>query len=76
MLSPGLYGQVINAALGRTRKQQAEDCFEKQIWDEACVLRGTIDALEYKFVVLGLIFLKYTFEVLKLPSISKRHQNY
>lgn len=33
--------------------------FEKQIWDAACVLRGNIDASEYKNVVLGLIFLKY-----------------
>ena len=33
--------------------------FEKQIWDAVCVLRGNIDASEYKSVVLGLIFLKY-----------------
>lgn len=33
--------------------------FEKQIWDAACVLRGNIDASEYKSVMLGLIFLKY-----------------
>lgn len=33
--------------------------FEKQIWDAACILRGNIDASEYKHVVLGLIFLKY-----------------
>lgn len=33
--------------------------FEKQIWSAACVLRGNMDASEYKNVVLGLIFLKY-----------------
>ena len=33
--------------------------FEKQLWDAACVLRGNIDASEYKSVILGLIFLKY-----------------
>ena len=33
--------------------------FEKQIWEAACVLRGNLDASEYKSVVLGLIFLKY-----------------
>lgn len=33
--------------------------FEKKIWDAACVLRGNMDASEYKNVVLGLIFLKY-----------------
>ena len=40
-------------------KNNAEIGFEKQIWDAACVLRGNIDASEYKSVVLGLIFLKY-----------------
>ena len=33
--------------------------FEKRIWEAACVLRGNLDASEYKSVVLGLIFLKY-----------------
>ena len=40
-------------------KATASIGFEKQIWDAACVLRGNIDASEYKNVVLGLIFLKY-----------------
>ena len=38
---------------------QSDIGFEKQIWDAACVLRGNMDASEYKHVVLGLIFLKY-----------------
>lgn len=33
--------------------------FEKKIWEAACILRGNIDASEYKQVVLGIIFLKY-----------------
>ena len=33
--------------------------FEKEIWKAADLLRGNIDASEYKSVVLGLIFLKY-----------------
>lgn len=33
--------------------------FEKQIWNAANILRGNIDASEYKHVILGLIFLKY-----------------
>ena len=37
--------------------------FEKQIWDAACVLRGNIDASEYKSVVLGLIYISDRFEV-------------
>jgi type I restriction enzyme M protein len=33
--------------------------FEQQIWVAADILRGNMDAAEYKHVVLGLIFLKY-----------------
>ena len=37
----------------------AEIGFEQQIWKAADILRGNMDASEYKHVVLGLIFLKY-----------------
>ena len=40
-------------------KNTAEIGFEKQLWDAADVLRGNMDAADYKNVVLGLIFLKY-----------------
>lgn len=33
--------------------------FEKEIWQAADKMRGSMDASEYKSVVLGLIFLKY-----------------
>lgn len=33
--------------------------FEQEIWKAADILRGNMDASEYKHVVLGLIFLKY-----------------
>jgi len=33
--------------------------FEAQLWQTANALRGSMDAAEYKHVVLGLIFLKY-----------------
>lgn len=33
--------------------------FEKEVWKAADLLRGNLDASEYKSVVLGLIFLKY-----------------
>lgn len=40
-------------------KNTADIGFEEKIWNAACILRGNIDASEYKSVVLGLIFLKY-----------------
>ena len=33
--------------------------YESQLWRMADALRGSMDAAEYKHVVLGLIFLKY-----------------
>lgn len=33
--------------------------FEKRMWQAADALRGSMDAAEYKHIVLGLIFLKY-----------------
>jgi type I restriction enzyme M protein len=41
------------------KKNSAEIGFEREIWKAADLLRGNIDASEYKSVVLGLIFLKY-----------------
>lgn len=37
----------------------AELGFEKEIWKAADIMRGNMDAGEYKHVILGLIFLKY-----------------
>jgi len=42
-----------------TEKNTADIGFEQQIWGAADILRGNMDAGEYKHVVLGLIFLKY-----------------
>jgi type I restriction enzyme M protein len=33
--------------------------YEAQLWQMADALRGSMDAAEYKHVMLGLIFLKY-----------------
>ena len=33
--------------------------YEAELWQMADALRGSMDAAEYKYVVLGLIFLKY-----------------
>lgn len=42
-----------------TRTNNADIGFEQDIWRAADILRGNMDASEYKHVVLGLIFLKY-----------------
>ena len=42
-----------------TNSNTASIGFEQQIWAAADILRGSMDAAEYKHVVLGLIFLKY-----------------
>lgn len=52
----------------------AEIGFERDIWKAGDLLRGNMDASEYKSVVLGLIFLKYIsdrFEA-KYHSLSGR----
>ena len=56
-------------ARGRSRKKReaaavrpdggATTGYEAQLWQMADTLRGSMDAAEYKHVVLGLIFLKY-----------------
>ena len=50
--------QQRNNAMAK-KKNTADIGFEDKIWKAADVLRGSIDAAEYKNVVLGLIFLKY-----------------
>lgn len=37
--------------------------FEDKLWESACILRGNLNASDYKQVVLGLIFLKYISDV-------------
>lgn len=49
-------------------KTTANIGFEKQIWDAACVLRGNIDASEYKNVVTN--FSISALELIKLITIS------
>src|SRR5215467_4380714 len=44
------------AASGRASEEPA---LEARLWAAADALRGSMDAAEYKHVVLGLIFLKY-----------------
>lgn len=46
----------------KNKNNSAEIGFEQKIWAAADILRGNMDAGEYKHVVLGLIFLKYISE--------------
>ena len=49
--------EVVKAAA--TKGSAANVGYEAQLWQMADALRGSMDAAEYKHVVLGLIFLKY-----------------
>lgn len=40
-------------------KDNSEIGFEKELWASADKLRGSMDSSEYKYVILGLVFLKY-----------------
>ncbi|GEM_PF-1920959 len=44
--------------MAKATREPSRD-FEATLWATADKLRGTLDAAEYKHVVLGLIFLKY-----------------
>jgi type I restriction enzyme M protein len=43
----------------KTTSSAATVGYEAQLWKMADALRGSMDAAEYKHVVLGLVFLKY-----------------
>lgn len=49
--------------MAKTKKESkgngANVGYEAELWQMADALRGSMDAAEYKHVVLGLIFLKY-----------------
>ena len=58
------YGSEAMTTAGRRPKAQVADNgattgYEAELWRMADALRGSMDAAEYKHVVLGLIFLKY-----------------
>ena len=51
--------------------------YEAELWGMADALRGSMDAAEYKHVVLGLIFLKYisdAFEEAHAKLEAERHE--
>lgn len=61
------------------KKQLKEKSMEETLWDSANKLRGSIEASEYKHVVLGLIFLKFAsdkFEERKAELIDEGKGKY
>ncbi len=62
---PTLFNEDSEPDLPRSKKREkrkdngANLGFEEKLWQAADKLRGSLDAAEYKHVVLGLIFLKY-----------------
>lgn len=43
----------------KSQKKDSELDFEKELWEAADKLRGSVDASAYKHIVLGMLFLKY-----------------
>jgi type I restriction enzyme M protein len=61
----------------KTESHGATTGYEAKLWHMADILRGSMDAAEYKHVVLGLIFLKYisdAFEEMHTLLESERSQ--
>ncbi len=50
--------------------------YEPQLWQAANTLRGSMDAAEYKHVVLGLIFLKYVSDVFEEHYLRLKNTPY
>lgn len=51
--------EAVEEIIDLSKKPEKEIEFEKELWKAADKLRGSIDASEYKHIVLGLLFLKY-----------------
>ena len=72
--------QIKKTSSGTKRKpgnKSATIGYEAELWDMANKLRGSMDAAEYKHVVLGLIFLKYisdAFEEKRLELEAQRDE--
>ena len=57
--------------MAKKTKEIQDEPLEKKLWKAADKLRKNMDAAEYKHVVLGLIFLKYS--LLYQAWMKKRH---
>ncbi len=59
-----------------TRQTTSPLPYEAQLWEAANTLRGSMDAAEYKHVVLGLIFLKYISDAFEEHRERLKHEPY
>lgn len=60
-------------------KQKKQISIEESLWNTADKLRGSVEPAEYKYVVLGLFFLKYAsdvFEQRQKEIIAEGHKEY
>ena len=61
------------------KSTKKEKSMEETLWDSANKLRGTVESSEYKHVVLGLIFLKFSsdkFEERRQELIEEGKEKY
>ena len=58
--------------MAKKAKSVKEQTLEQKLWGAAEKLRGNLDAAEYKSVVLGLVFLKYINDSLRLNMKNSR----
>ena len=54
--------------------KKSDTTFEQQLFKAADKLRKNIDAAEYKYVVLGLVFIKYIIRFGKLIFPSDKNE--
>ncbi|MEX0684476.1 MAG: class I SAM-dependent DNA methyltransferase [Balneolales bacterium] len=65
--------------MAKTTKNKKTKTIEETLWDSANKLRGSVESAEYKHVVLGLIFLKFSsdkFEERKKELIDEGKEKY
>lgn len=60
-------------------KNKKEKSVEEALWDSCNALRGSVDTSEYKYVVLGLLFLKFAndkFSERRKEIVAEGHSDY
>ena len=65
MKQQNLFGEYEKVRNRRLKMKEKDISFEDKLWKAADKLRKKVEAHEYKYVVLGLIFLRYLLLLLK-----------